>query len=119
QLLAGAAGHQLRGAGRADHRRLPRSRPRPAAAAGRRRRACRDPGAEPRGAGARGAAMATHFWEPLHLMLEIVPLMRRRGFGRIVNISSIGGRMAVPHLAPYSARLTTLSDNAARANNEL
>jgi NAD(P)-dependent dehydrogenase (short-subunit alcohol dehydrogenase family) len=48
-------------------------------------------------------AMATHFWGPLNLMLEIIPVMRRRGFGRIVNISSIGGRLAVPHMAPYSA----------------
>ena len=48
-------------------------------------------------------AMATHFWGPLHLMLELVPSMRRRGFGRIVNIGSIGGRVAVPHLAPYCA----------------
>jgi NAD(P)-dependent dehydrogenase (short-subunit alcohol dehydrogenase family) len=58
-------------------------------------------------------AMATHFWGPLNLMLEIVPVMRRRGFGRIVNIGSIGGRIAVPHLAPYSASkfaLTGLSD---------
>jgi NAD(P)-dependent dehydrogenase (short-subunit alcohol dehydrogenase family) len=58
-------------------------------------------------------AMATHFWGPLHLMLEVVPAMRRRGFGRIVNISSIGGRVAVPHLVPYSASkfaLTGLSD---------
>jgi NAD(P)-dependent dehydrogenase (short-subunit alcohol dehydrogenase family) len=58
--------------------------------------------------------MATHFWGPLHLMLELVPAMRRRGFGRIVNISSIGGRMAVPHLAPYCASkfaLTGLSDS--------
>jgi NAD(P)-dependent dehydrogenase (short-subunit alcohol dehydrogenase family) len=58
-------------------------------------------------------AMATHFWGPLHLMFEIVPSMRRRGFGRIVNITSIGGRIAVPHLAPYSASkfaLVGLSD---------
>ena len=48
-------------------------------------------------------AMATHFWGPLHLMLELIPSMRRRGFGRIVNITSIGGRIAVPHLAPYCA----------------
>jgi len=48
-------------------------------------------------------AMATHFWGPLHLMFESVPGMRRRGFGRIVNISSIGGRLAIPHLGPYSA----------------
>lgn len=58
-------------------------------------------------------AMATHFWGPLNLMFEVVPGMRGRGFGRIVNISSIGGRIAVPHLAPYSASkfaLTGLSD---------
>jgi NAD(P)-dependent dehydrogenase (short-subunit alcohol dehydrogenase family) len=58
-------------------------------------------------------AMATHFWGPLHLMLEIVPVMRHRGFGRIVNIASIGGRIAVPHLAPYCASkfaLVGLSD---------
>lgn len=58
-------------------------------------------------------AMATHFWGPLHLMFEIVPAMRRRGFGRIVNITSIGGRIAVPHLAPYCASkfaLVGLSD---------
>jgi NAD(P)-dependent dehydrogenase (short-subunit alcohol dehydrogenase family) len=58
-------------------------------------------------------AMATHFWGPLHLMVEIVPGMRRRGFGRIVNITSIGGRIAVPHLAPYCASkfaLVGLSD---------
>src|SRR5437773_1943704 len=29
--------------------------------------------------------------------------MRRRGQGRIVNIASIGGKMAVPHLVPYCA----------------
>jgi NAD(P)-dependent dehydrogenase (short-subunit alcohol dehydrogenase family) len=60
-------------------------------------------------------AMATHFWGPLNLMLEVVPIMRHRGFGRIVNISSIGGRIAVPHLGPYSASkfaLVGLSDSA-------
>ena len=58
-------------------------------------------------------AMATHFWGPLHLILEIAPVMRHRRFGRIVNIASIGGKMAVPHLAPYSASkfaLVGLSD---------
>lgn len=58
-------------------------------------------------------AMATHFWGPLHLILEVAPIMRHRRFGRIVNISSIGGKIAVPHLAPYSASkfaLTGLSD---------
>jgi len=58
-------------------------------------------------------AMATHFWGPLYLMQSCLPAMKRRAFGRIVNVSSIGGRIAVPHLAPYSASkfaLVGLSD---------
>jgi NAD(P)-dependent dehydrogenase (short-subunit alcohol dehydrogenase family) len=58
-------------------------------------------------------AMATHFWGPLHLIRACLPGMRRRAFGRIVNISSIGGRISVPHLAPYCASkfaLAGLSD---------
>jgi NAD(P)-dependent dehydrogenase (short-subunit alcohol dehydrogenase family) len=60
-------------------------------------------------------AMATHFWGPLNLMLEVVPIMQHRMFGRIVNIASIGGKIAVPHLTPYSASkfaLVGLSDGA-------
>ena len=48
-------------------------------------------------------AMAIHFWGPLYTMLAVVPQMRARGEGRIVNISSIGGKISVPHLVPYSA----------------
>ena len=48
------------------------------------------------------AAMATHAWGPLYTMLAALPHMRRQGGGRIVNISSIGGKIAVPHLMPYS-----------------
>jgi len=64
-------------------------------------------------------AMATHFWGPLHLMFEIVPAMRRRGFGRIVNISSIGGRVAVPHLAPYCASKFALAGLSDAVRTEL
>jgi len=64
-------------------------------------------------------AMATHFWGPLHLMFEIVPSMRRRGFGRIVNISSIGGRVAVPHLAPYCASKFALAGLSDAVRTEL
>jgi NAD(P)-dependent dehydrogenase (short-subunit alcohol dehydrogenase family) len=38
----------------------------------------------------------------LHTMLAVIPEMRRRGEGRIVNITSIGGKIAVPHLTPYT-----------------
>src|SRR5437660_2843868 len=58
-------------------------------------------------------AMRLHFWAPFELISQIVPEMRLWGGGRIVNISSIGGKVAVPHMAPYSASkfaLTGFSD---------
>jgi NAD(P)-dependent dehydrogenase (short-subunit alcohol dehydrogenase family) len=58
-------------------------------------------------------AMNTHFWGPLYMVRAALPHLRRPGEGRIVNISSIGGRIAVPHMLPYSASkfaLTGLSD---------
>jgi NAD(P)-dependent dehydrogenase (short-subunit alcohol dehydrogenase family) len=58
-------------------------------------------------------AMAVHLWGPLYTMLAVTPQMRLQGGGRIVNISSIGGKVAVPHLVPYSASkfaLVGLSD---------
>ena len=56
--------------------------------------------------------MRLHFWAPFILYLLLAPHMRANG-GRIVNISSIGGRIAVPHMAAYSASkfaLTGFSD---------
>src|SRR5437588_541584 len=47
--------------------------------------------------------MKIHFWAPLYTTLAVLPQMRQRGQGRIVNISSIGGKIAAPHLLPYSA----------------
>ena len=58
-------------------------------------------------------AMATHFWGPLFTILAALPHMRAGGAKRIVNISSIGGKIAVPHLLPYTASkfaLTGLSE---------
>jgi short-subunit dehydrogenase len=48
-------------------------------------------------------AMATNFWGVLFPTLEVLPAMRARGDGRIVNITSLGGKLGVPHLVPYSA----------------
>lgn len=48
-------------------------------------------------------AMKTHFWGPLYATLAVLPEMRRRRSGRIVNITSIGGKLSIPHLVPYSA----------------
>jgi len=58
-------------------------------------------------------AMRLHLWAPFVLTLQVVPQMRKQGAGRIVNISSIGGKIAAPHMAPYSASkfaLTGFSD---------
>jgi NAD(P)-dependent dehydrogenase (short-subunit alcohol dehydrogenase family) len=46
-------------------------------------------------------SLRTHLWGPLHLTREVLPHMRHHGGGRVVNIASIGGRVAVPHLVPY------------------
>jgi short-subunit dehydrogenase len=48
-------------------------------------------------------AMDIHFWAPFYTMQAVLPEMRERGEGRIVNISSIGGKIPVPHLTPYCA----------------
>jgi short-subunit dehydrogenase len=47
-------------------------------------------------------ALRAHFWAPLYTILGVLPEMRRRREGRIVNIASVGGKIAVPHLLPYS-----------------
>jgi NAD(P)-dependent dehydrogenase (short-subunit alcohol dehydrogenase family) len=46
--------------------------------------------------------MDINFWGVLNPTLEVLPAMRTRGAGRIVNITSIGGKISVPHLLPYS-----------------
>lgn len=48
-------------------------------------------------------AMDTNFWSGVYTTLALLPEMRKRRSGRIVNITSIGGKIAVPHLLPYSA----------------
>ena len=47
-------------------------------------------------------ALQAHLWAPLYTTLAVLPDMRNRR-GRIVNIASIGGKISVPHLLPYSA----------------
>jgi NAD(P)-dependent dehydrogenase (short-subunit alcohol dehydrogenase family) len=43
------------------------------------------------------------YWGVVHPVLAALPQMRARHSGRIVVVSSIGGRLSVPHMLPYSA----------------
>jgi NAD(P)-dependent dehydrogenase (short-subunit alcohol dehydrogenase family) len=48
-------------------------------------------------------AMNVHFWAAYRVTMAALPLLKQSRPSRIVNISSIGGRVAVPHMAPYCA----------------
>jgi short-subunit dehydrogenase len=64
-------------------------------------------------------AMRVHFWAPYILYLLVVPQMRTKGGGRIVNISSIGGRIGFPHLASYCASKFALAGFSDASRSEL
>ena len=63
--------------------------------------------------------MRAHFWGPLNTILAVLPEMRERRDGRIVNISSVGGKVAVPHLVPYCASKFALVGLSKGLNAEL
>jgi NAD(P)-dependent dehydrogenase (short-subunit alcohol dehydrogenase family) len=46
-------------------------------------------------------SLNTHFWGPYFATMAALPHMQKSRQGRIVNISSIGGKISVPHLLPY------------------
>jgi NAD(P)-dependent dehydrogenase (short-subunit alcohol dehydrogenase family) len=48
-------------------------------------------------------AIATIYWGVVHPALAALPVMRQAGSGRIINITSIGGKLPAPHLLPYTA----------------
>ena len=47
-------------------------------------------------------SMNIMYWGVVYPTLAVLPQMRERQSGRIVNITSIGGKVSVPHLLPYT-----------------
>ena len=47
--------------------------------------------------------MATNYLGPMHLIRMVLPGMRKKRKGHIINISSVGGMMAMPTMSAYSA----------------
>ena len=63
--------------------------------------------------------MATNFWGELLPILAVLPHMRAQGGGRIANVVSVGGKVAVPHLLPYSASKFALTGLTEGLRSEL
>jgi NAD(P)-dependent dehydrogenase (short-subunit alcohol dehydrogenase family) len=47
-------------------------------------------------------SLDVHLWAAVHTTRAAVPHLSAHRQGRIVNIASVGGKIAVPHLLPYS-----------------
>ena len=48
-------------------------------------------------------AMNVMFWGTVYPTLALLPALLERNGGHIVNITSIGGKVSVPHLLPYTS----------------
>lgn len=46
-------------------------------------------------------AMKVMFWAPVNLSLAVLPRMKQQRSGHIVDITSVGGCVSIPHLLPY------------------
>lgn len=55
------------------------------------------------------AAMKVYFWGPFHIINRVLPGMKERRQGRIVNIISVGALVSFPHLLPYNVSKFALS----------
>jgi len=47
--------------------------------------------------------LQTNYLAPMELIRLVLPSMRRKNWGRLINISSVGGMMAMPTMSSYSA----------------
>ena len=63
--------------------------------------------------------MQVNFWAAFHVNRAARPHLHGGRGARIVNVASIGGRIAVPHLAPYSASKFALVGYSSALTTEL
>lgn len=52
--------------------------------------------------------MEVNFFGAVHCVLEVLPLMKKKGKGMIVNIASVAAKHGVPYLGAYSASKAAL-----------
>jgi short-subunit dehydrogenase len=64
-------------------------------------------------------SMSLHLMAPLEMIRAALPVMKAQGVGRIVNISSIGGKIPVPHLSSYCAGKFALTGLSSTLRAEL
>ena len=64
-------------------------------------------------------SMNVLFWGPVYATLAVLPQMLVRKSGSIVNISSIGGKVSIPHLLPYSSAKFALTGFSEGVHAEL
>jgi short-subunit dehydrogenase len=64
-------------------------------------------------------AMDTNFFGALNSCFCVLAAMLGRGEGTIINVASIGGLVAVPHMLPYTASKFALVGFSRRLHNEV
>jgi NAD(P)-dependent dehydrogenase (short-subunit alcohol dehydrogenase family) len=64
-------------------------------------------------------ALAQIFWTAYHPTMAVLPHMQQRKAGRIVHISSFGGKLGLPHLLPYSTAKFALTGFSASLRGEV
>ncbi|MQA10135.1 MAG: SDR family oxidoreductase [Pseudonocardiaceae bacterium] len=63
--------------------------------------------------------MALNYFGPMRLILGLLPHMRERRFGRIVNVTTMGTQVTTPRFSAYLASKSALEMFGRVANNEL
>ena len=64
-------------------------------------------------------SLGVHFWGAYHLTEAVRPFLPRDGSGRIVYVSSFGGRVAAPHMSAYAVGKFALVGYADAMRTEL